>query len=230
MFDKTQLGHLVMGKSRAANIVAPRKAPQQERSRQTYQLILRGAMEVLRRLGVQKFSTNKVAEQSGVSIGSLYQYFPSKESIMAALLDQCFERELENVKRLLEGLPPGLGARQVLNKVFVHYYLIPEDEFHFRKTIIEAVTAVGKNSDAIKLHRALSEIIVEYMQAHFVGPQGTAYHETRVFILQHMLRVCYLASVDTEFGNFKSGQLIEDLAGSVMGFLKVPQEHEGSVP
>ena len=65
--------------------VNPRKSASQERSRLTVQAILDATARILVREGFDKASTNRIAEVAGVSIGSLYQYFPSKEAIVAAL-------------------------------------------------------------------------------------------------------------------------------------------------
>jgi AcrR family transcriptional regulator len=64
----------------------PRKTPRQQRSTETVNVILEAAARVLERHGLAGFTTNAVAERAGVSIGSLYQYFPSKEALTATLI------------------------------------------------------------------------------------------------------------------------------------------------
>jgi AcrR family transcriptional regulator len=66
----------------------PRRKPRQERSRQTVDAILAAAARVLVNDGYDRTSTNRIAEAAGVSIGSLYQYFPSKEALVAALIER----------------------------------------------------------------------------------------------------------------------------------------------
>ena len=68
-----------------------RKTPQQARSRDTVRVILDAATRVLSRQGYDQASTNRIAEVAGVSIGSLYQFFPNKESIFAALRERYYE-------------------------------------------------------------------------------------------------------------------------------------------
>ncbi|CAG4882729.1 TetR/AcrR family transcriptional regulator [Georgfuchsia toluolica] len=63
----------------------PRKMPTQSRSRVTVEVILEAAAHILATKGYEAFTTNRVAERAGVSIGSLYQYFPNKQSLLAAL-------------------------------------------------------------------------------------------------------------------------------------------------
>jgi AcrR family transcriptional regulator len=65
--------------------ISSRKAPRQERSTQLVAAILEAAVQVLREQGARRFTTVRVAERAGVSVGSLYQYFPNKESILFRL-------------------------------------------------------------------------------------------------------------------------------------------------
>jgi AcrR family transcriptional regulator len=64
----------------------PRKLPQQGRSRQTVEKILDAAAHILSDRGLEGFNTNAVAEQAELSIGSLYQYFPDKDTLTATLI------------------------------------------------------------------------------------------------------------------------------------------------
>jgi AcrR family transcriptional regulator len=75
-----------------------RREPRQERARHTVEAVLGGVRRVLSRHGAAAVTTNRVAEAAGVSIGSLYQYFPDKQAIFAAL----HERHVEEVRLLIE--------------------------------------------------------------------------------------------------------------------------------
>ena len=75
-----------------------RRAPRQGRSRQTVDAVLAAVPRVIRREGVDAVTTNRIAEAAGVSIGSLYQYFPDKKAIFSAL----HERHVEDVRQVIE--------------------------------------------------------------------------------------------------------------------------------
>jgi AcrR family transcriptional regulator len=64
----------------------PRKLPKQARSEATVEAILEAAAQVFERHGYAAGTTNRIAERAGVSIGSLYQYFPNKDAILVALV------------------------------------------------------------------------------------------------------------------------------------------------
>ena len=66
----------------------PRRKPVQERSRETVEAILVAAAQVFETVGISAGTTSRIAKRAGISIGTLYQYFPGKESIMVALLEE----------------------------------------------------------------------------------------------------------------------------------------------
>jgi AcrR family transcriptional regulator len=80
-----------------------RKEPRQARSRETVEAIIRAGARVLAEQGMDGFTTNKAAEVAGVSIGSLYQYFPDKLS----LIDAIRRRHLDDVLAVLRGIGQG---------------------------------------------------------------------------------------------------------------------------
>jgi AcrR family transcriptional regulator len=76
----------------------PRKFASQERSRSTVDALLEATARILMKEGYDRASTNRIAEVAGVSIGSLYQYFPSKEALVAAVIDR-HTQEISQVTR-----------------------------------------------------------------------------------------------------------------------------------
>ena len=82
---------------------SPRKSASQERSRLTINTILEATTRVLMKDGYDRASTNRIAAAAGVSIGSLYQYFPSKEALVAAVSER-HSREVLQLMRNVLGL------------------------------------------------------------------------------------------------------------------------------
>ncbi len=82
--------------------VGPRKEPTQSRSRDLVESILDGALKVLRVDAARAPSVNRIAEAAGVSIGSLYQYFPGKTAIIAALVRRQMRRIHERLLEVIE--------------------------------------------------------------------------------------------------------------------------------
>ncbi len=83
---------------------APRKAPKQARSLATVEAIVEAAARILEERGHEAFSTNAVAERAGVSVGSLYQYFPRKDALIGALIFRETSRLVEDAERATTSL------------------------------------------------------------------------------------------------------------------------------
>lgn len=82
----------------------PRKSAKQQRSRVTIDAILEATARIVGQVGLDQATTNRIAELAGVSIGSLYQYFPGKEALLAALIAREAEADLEALRRVLVDL------------------------------------------------------------------------------------------------------------------------------
>jgi len=101
----------------------PRRIPRQQRSQVTVEAIFEAVAQIVATQGEEALTTNRIAERAGVSVGSLYQYFPSKEAILSAMLDQHCDRVLLDLDALLaqarqEGWTPEEQVRR-----YVRHYL-----------------------------------------------------------------------------------------------------------
>lgn len=73
--------------TRPRRALIPRKTPRQARAHDTVAAILRAAAQVFSQVGYAAGTTNRIAERAGVSIGSLYEYFPNKDALLVALVE-----------------------------------------------------------------------------------------------------------------------------------------------
>ena len=81
--------------------LTPRKRPSQRRSRETVDAILDAAAQVFGKHGYASGTTNRIAERAGVSIGSVYEYFPNKDAILVALAERHLDLMTRDVEALL---------------------------------------------------------------------------------------------------------------------------------
>lgn len=113
-----------------------RRVPSQDRSKATYDAILQAAAHIIEAEGETAFTSNRVAERAGVSIGSVYQYFPNKQAILFAIAED-EERKLpcrSTLKQRSEECnesPLRLGIRAYINML--------SDNPKARKTALNAV-------------------------------------------------------------------------------------------
>jgi AcrR family transcriptional regulator len=143
----------------------PRKSASQARSRETVDALLRATARLLVRDGYERTNTNKIAEAAGVSVGSLYQYFPNKEALVAAVVD----RHQEEIRKLAYGAVaevagwPIKAAVRALAKVGVDAHRI-DPQLH--KVLDEQVPRVGRLQNVGAGVREGRAFLGAYLRAH----------------------------------------------------------------
>jgi AcrR family transcriptional regulator len=87
------------------NRLKPRKVPQQRRSQKTREDILEAAARLLNRHPLEEVSTNHIARKTGISVGTLYKYYPNKDSILADLSLMYMQKDAELVGAIFDKYP-----------------------------------------------------------------------------------------------------------------------------
>jgi AcrR family transcriptional regulator len=103
--------------------ITPRKLPQQARAQATYDAIVGASARLLRRHGYDAVTTNHIARQAGVSVGTLYEFFPNKEAIVAALAERQLGEMVAHVQQglvLAFELEPRERVRFVIRRIVDH--------------------------------------------------------------------------------------------------------------
>lgn len=107
--------------SRRKDKISLRKQPKQARSNELVSIILEAAVQVLEKEGAQRFTTARVAEKAGVSVGSLYQYFPNKAAILFRLQSDEWRQTAELWIGILEDTnKPPFERLRTLVHAFIH--------------------------------------------------------------------------------------------------------------
>jgi AcrR family transcriptional regulator len=109
--------------------LSPRKTPLQSRSTATRDAILQAAVLILTREGVGAFNTNRVAEVAGISVGSLYQYYPNKAALFTALSIEQHAQLLKKIEKIVgqvEKLTLDKAIDKLLLIVLNHQFENPE--------------------------------------------------------------------------------------------------------
>jgi AcrR family transcriptional regulator len=94
--------------------LSPRKKPAQSRAAVTVHAILEGAANILERQGLEGYTTNEIAARAGVSIGSLYQYFPNKDAVTIALIEREMAGMVDEVIAALALTPPRRALQEAI--------------------------------------------------------------------------------------------------------------------
>ncbi|MFV5480192.1 TetR/AcrR family transcriptional regulator [Acinetobacter baumannii] len=136
----------------------PRKRPCQARSVATFKAILEAAARILESLGFAGFNTNAVAELAGVSIGSLYQYFPSKDALIVELI----RRERAKLStHIVEAIQQNNAAdlKEKLKLIIQAAVQHQLSRLQLARTLEFASELIGKDIEERKLQHELETII-----------------------------------------------------------------------
>ncbi|MBA1276048.1 TetR/AcrR family transcriptional regulator [Pseudomonas azotifigens] len=190
------------------NALNPRKTPAQGRSKVTVDAIFEATIQVLLADGLQRLTTTRVAERAGVSVGTLYQYYPNKQSLLFAVL----KRHLERISQSIEGAAQSshnkqkaIMVRQVVN-AFLSAKLADVDE-------ARALYAVASELDSLDLvveagnrcNAALASMLATAPDQRISDPEMTA-----LYLFSAMTgptRAMLEAGVDAEILETLAGQL-----------------------
>jgi AcrR family transcriptional regulator len=142
----------------------PRKKPRQKRSKEMVSAILEATARVVRQEGVQAASTNRIAKVAGVSVGSVYQYFPNKQALLLALAQQHSEAQIARLAALMgdaavAGSPAELVRGYVRATIVVHK---EDPELHLALTAAMLTHGLGR---ALQDHHAARQMVASYLHA-----------------------------------------------------------------
>jgi AcrR family transcriptional regulator len=201
-----------MAKKRSATQAAkPRKTPRQKRSADTVAVIVEAAARILERDGFEGFNTNAIAEKAGVSIGSLYQYFPSKNALLSALI----ERETAPLFKVGEDL-----AAIEDWKAALHVYIRASIRHQMRRPRLARLIDVAEKREIF--HNQVSSTLAR-LQAVVEGilrlPGAPSVPNASVAAADLLALTRSLVDAAGERGEGESVQLMGRLEGAIWGYL-----------
>ncbi|MBS0275999.1 MAG: TetR family transcriptional regulator [Proteobacteria bacterium] len=146
-------------------LIKPRKDASQGRSRATVDALVEATARILVREGFDKASTNHIAEMAGVSVGSLYQYFPGKEALVAAVIARHQEEIAQTVRGELARvfmLPVGEGVREIVAMAVRSHRIDPK----LHRVLAEQIPRVGDLEKAETFSRENFALFRSYLETH----------------------------------------------------------------
>jgi len=195
-----------------------RKKPKQERSKATVEAIVEATGQIFEKKGYRKTTTTSVAERAGVSVGSLYQYFPDKQVLIAAF----FERRLEQDVEFMQAIVARGGGRSPLELLGIAaeemVRLYREDRQLYAGVV--DVLALMEQTDEVRagLTRAV-QLAATFLRSE---PEllGDRDPELLALLIFHALRGAMNAVIAYAPDKLDDPQLPEILAGGARGFLE----------
>jgi AcrR family transcriptional regulator len=162
---------------RAQVILEPRKTPVQARSTASVNAILDATLQVLLRVGKERLTTTRVALRAGVSVGTLYQYFPNKSALLQAVLKRHLDQVTAAVERACKE-QQGATLRQMATALITAFF---EAKIRNAKTSV-ALYSVSSDVDGAKIvqqtgtrtHQAIVEMLASSRDRLATDPQTVA--------------------------------------------------------
>ena len=190
-----------------------RRIPHQARAAETVAAILEGAAQVLEAGGLAGFTTNRVAERAGVSIGTLYQYFADKNALLRALAERELDAALAAVAKALRGEIDTTkeGRVRAMVRAIVHAF---HGRQRARKAVVQAVLAQGLSVEM------MGPVAAFIAQSGSESRPGLArLSREQVFVLSRSLMGTIRAAVLEEQPFFKSAAFEDELVRLVLSYL-----------
>lgn len=202
----------------------PRKLPQQDRSKFTVEAILTATAHILTEEGYDKASTNRIAERAGISIGSLYQYFPNKESLITALRDRHVSSIMEIVESKLKDLfnaPIAVVLPEIVKASIAAHAIDPT----LHKVLHEQVPRLS----GVEREACMSELLRTYLakQCDQIEPQKLDYI---VFVIERTIEALTHAAVIECSNLLQDGQLEQEISQMLLSYLTQKFAHPPSAP
>ena len=198
--------------TQAPSKLKPRKSPLQDRSRATRDAVLEAAARILEKEGRHAFTTNHIAEMAGISVGSLYQYFPAKAAIVVVLIRRLRQEMLEDFRAAVcasrnEDLA---GASRALVRASVlHHQRRPA----LAQMLEREEMTLPRDPETAELKQQLRELIIGVLAGH-----GVADAATTAFDLVAMCHGIVEASV--QLGERDFDNICRRLDRAVLGYLQ----------
>ena len=148
--------------TRSAASISSRRQPKQARSNDLVAAILEAALQVLAKEGARRFTTTRVAERAGVSVGSVYQYFPNKASILFRLQSDEWRQTTELLDRILQD-PRDPPPRRL--RTLVHAFIRSECDEAAVRTALAAAAPLYRDAPQAHEARAAGDRTVQRFMA-----------------------------------------------------------------
>lgn len=196
----------------------PRKKPRQERSLVTYDAILEAATRIFGERGYAGATTNDIAELAGVSIGSLYQYFPNKDALIGALQSHHKTEIAAAVKTVLDAAP-GRSIRESVAALVSAWFAIHLRDVRFHRRLeTEFLPFDRSDEEDNRITQAIVSDVTELLSRHQREIVPTNRTLAAHIVMRTLMGQVH-AALETPLPGVSSEMLEEGVIASILGYL-----------
>jgi AcrR family transcriptional regulator len=179
--------------------------------------LLSATARILVAEGYDRASTNKIAAKAGVSVGSLYQYFPSKEALVAALIDRHSQEMMAILRKSLEDLAH-LSLQQAVKELIRAMVRAHQVEPKLHAVLTEQTPRVGRLQKVHEVNTQAAAMIRERLEEmhELILPKNIS---LAAFILVNAVEAATHGLVLERPSGFDEEELIEELSALVIRYL-----------
>lgn len=197
--------------------VSPRKQPSQLRSRQMVKTIMESAARVLVHEGYEGFNTNRVAEVAGISIGSLYQYFPNKKALVAELSKQHLMQigaSIDKDTHELANLPLEVIVRRLVRS-HIRMHQVEPELHRILSDHVPDLSGQGWKGELLGgIRGKLFELFSQHSETRHIENLSLV-----LFVVMETVEAVVHAAVFERAEELVDGRVEEALVGLVVGYL-----------
>ncbi|HXH30634.1 MAG TPA: TetR/AcrR family transcriptional regulator [Bacteriovoracaceae bacterium] len=182
--------------------------------------ILDATAHILAKEGLEGVTTNSIAIMAGVSIGSLYQYFPGREAVIAALVERYMDRQKAIVVMRLTRLGPESELRELGHELVAALVESRSKDPALHRVLVQEIPRVGRMAQLLDLHADLSELVTESLKSARVELRLERL-DLDVFLLVHAVDAMVNALIFTKPAKYGLEDCIDEINSLVLNSLRI---------
>ena len=194
--------------------VSVRNRGKQDRSRETFEVVLAATIRILEK-GKESLTTNSVAHAAGISVGTLYQYFPNKESIMAEVIKRELEKDLALFREKFDGQKP-TSLDAAVDKIVETALEINQRHAGVKKAMFEYLALSQQVEHIKRIHFENVRLVADYVSSARGWDEKL---DPSFFALMTLSVAASVFQLMTEYGGVSQKEIGKELRRLLNGYL-----------
>jgi AcrR family transcriptional regulator len=202
---------------KAQSTVLQRRSPTQARARATIEAIFEATARIIERDGIAALNTNRIAERAGLSIGTLYDYFPNKDAILITMARRRLAQDEFLVRQAIAAPGPNENA-SVVRRAVRAMVTLQKDRPKVRRAIMAVHLANGFGHEHARPFQEIAELVAQ-RNAQLLGEKVSALRGPPLFVVTRAVIGVIRAAFEERSQLPGTTELEDELVRLVEGYL-----------